>query len=109
MRATWERPFCPDSAVVLFHFANAAMLPLLGQRLSMGDDHGSSLSMSACIIVAQLVMIPVATWAGRLAGTYGRKPVFTLGFSVLPLRGCCYCSKASRRAWPMPPVTSIGR
>jgi MFS family permease len=77
-------------AAVLFHFANAAMLPLLGQRLSVGHDHGSSLYMSACIIVAQLVMIPVATWAGRLAGTHGRKPVFMLGFGILPVRGVLY-------------------
>jgi Major Facilitator Superfamily len=77
-------------AAVLFHFANAAMLPLLGQRLSVGHDHGSSLYMSACIIVAQLVMIPVATWAERLAVTYGRKPVFMLGFGVLPVRGVRY-------------------
>lgn len=77
-------------AAVLFHFGNAAMLPLLGQRLSVGHDHSSSLYMSACIIVAQLVMIPVATWAGRLAGTHGRKPVFMLGFGVLPVRGMLY-------------------
>jgi MFS family permease len=77
-------------AAVLFHFANAAMLPLLGQRLSVGHDHGSPLYMSACIIVAQLVMIPVAMWAGRLAAVYGRKPVFLLGFGVLPVRGLLY-------------------
>jgi MFS family permease len=77
-------------AAVLFHFANAAMLPLLGQRLSVGHDHGSSLYMSACIIVAQLVMIPVAAWVGRLADTHGRKPVFMLGFGVLPVRGMLY-------------------
>jgi MFS family permease len=35
-------------------------------------------------------MIPVATWAGRLAVTYGRKPVFMLGFGVLPGRGVLY-------------------
>ena len=45
-------------ACVLFHFANAAMLPLLGQRLAQGISSGaSSAYMSACIIVAQLVMI----------------------------------------------------
>jgi MFS family permease len=48
-------------AAVLFHFANAAMLPLVGELLSTGHDQGSSFYMSACIIVAQLVMIPVAT------------------------------------------------
>jgi MFS family permease len=77
-------------AAVLFHFANAAMLPLVGELLSTGHDQGSSLYMSACIIVAQLVMIPVATWAGRAAGARGRKPVLLLGFLVLPVRGVLY-------------------
>jgi len=77
-------------AAVLFHFANAAMLPLVGELLSTGHDQGSSLYMSACIIVAQLIMIPVATWAGRVAGARGRKPVFLLGFLVLPVRGVLY-------------------
>jgi MFS family permease len=66
------------------------MLPLLGELLSTGHDHGSSLYMSACIIVAQLVMIPVVTWAGRVAGARGRKPVLLLGFLVLPVRGVLY-------------------
>ncbi|MGZ8422792.1 MAG: MFS transporter, partial [Nitrospira sp.] len=47
-------------SVTLFHFANAAMLPLAGQFLSQGKATGASLYMSACIIAAQLVMIPVA-------------------------------------------------
>ena len=53
-------------AVTLFHFANAAMLPLAGQLLSEGKATGASLYMSACIIAAQLVMIPVAALAGIL-------------------------------------------
>jgi MFS family permease len=40
--------------------------------------------------VAQCVMIPVALWAGRAANTHGRKPVFMLGFCVLPVRGLLY-------------------
>ena len=50
--------------VTLFHFANAAMLPLAGQLLSHDKATGASLYMSACIIAAQLVMIPVALLAG---------------------------------------------
>lgn len=77
-------------ACVLFHFANAAMLPLLGQRLAKGIDAGSSSAyMSACIIVAQLVMIPVSYWAGRLAPS-GRKRLLMIGFLVLPIRGVLY-------------------
>jgi MFS family permease len=76
-------------AVVLFHFANAAMLPLVGQRLAAGKGLDPSVYMSACIIVAQLVMIPAANLAGRLTQT-GRKPIFLLGFAVLPIRGILY-------------------
>ncbi|MDQ6733559.1 MAG: MFS transporter [Nitrospirota bacterium] len=76
--------------VTLFHFANAAMLPLAGQLLSTGKTTGASLYMSACIIAAQLVMIPVAALAGTLADRWGRKPVFLIGFAVLPIRGCLY-------------------
>ncbi len=77
-------------AVVLFHFANAAMLPLVGQRLAQGN-HGldPTVYMSACIIVAQLVMTPTASLVGRLSEG-GRKPIFLLGFAVLPIRGVLY-------------------
>ncbi|MHC5726380.1 MAG: MFS transporter, partial [Nostoc sp.] len=66
-------------AVVLFHFANAAMLPLVGQELAQGKGASDTVYMSACIIVAQLVMIPVSNLAGRFANA-ARKPIFLLGF-----------------------------
>lgn len=78
------------ASVVLFHFANAAMLPLVGELLSRGKDGASSFYMSACIIAAQCVMIPVASLTGRLAGTWGRKPLFLIGFGVLTMRGILY-------------------
>src|ERR1700742_3593648 len=78
------------ASVVLFHFANAAMLPLVGELLSKGKDGASSLYMSACIVAAQLVMIPVAILTGNLADPWGRKPLFLLGFGVLALRGLLY-------------------
>lgn len=78
-------------SAVLFHFANAAMLPLVGQKSGDGLRDGAAVVMSACIIVAQLVMIPVAMSASRLATSWGRKPVFLIGFGVLPVRGLLYC------------------
>ena len=78
-------------SAVLFHFANAAMLPLVGQKSSDGLKDGAAVVMSACIIAAQLVMIPVALAASRLAASWGRKPVFLIGFAVLPIRGLLYC------------------
>ena len=77
-------------SVVLFHFANAAMLPLVGERLSEGQPQSSPLFMSACIVVAQLVMVPVAAASGHLAGAWGRKAVFLVGFGILPVRGFLY-------------------
>ena len=76
-------------AVTLFHFANAAMLPTIGQELAQGRP-AAPMYMSACIVAAQLVMIPTALVAGRLAATWGRRPVFLIGFAVLPLRGLLY-------------------
>lgn len=38
------------------------------------------------VLVAQTVMIPVALLTGWLCGRWGRKPVFAIGFAVLPLR-----------------------
>ncbi len=78
-------------SVVLFHFANAAMLPLVGQKSSDGLKEGAAVLMSACIIAAQVVMVPVAIAASRLAVSWGRKPVFLIGFAVLPVRGLLYC------------------
>jgi MFS family permease len=78
-------------SAVLFHFANAAMLPLVGQKSSDGLKDGAAVVMSACIIAAQIVMIPVALTASRLAASWGRKPVFLIGFAILPIRGLLYC------------------
>jgi predicted MFS family arabinose efflux permease len=85
------------ASVVLFHFANAAMLPLVGQKLAAGAgvDSRAAGSMAAAIIAAQLVMIPVALAASRLAESWGRKPVFLVGFLVLPVRGVLYTLSAN--------------
>jgi MFS family permease len=76
--------------IVLFHFANAAMLPLVGQKLSLANNELGTTLMSACIVAAQIVMIPVAMLVGAKADVWGRKPIFLAGFLVLPLRGVLY-------------------
>jgi MFS family permease len=58
--------------------------------LSTGQDRLAPVVMSACIIAAQMVMVPVAYWAGIFGNSWGRKPVFLIGFAVLPLRGLLY-------------------
>ena len=66
------------------------MLPLLGEKLSQGHQEASSLFMAACIITAQVVMVPMALLVGHKADAWGRKPLFLAGFAVLPIRGMLY-------------------
>jgi predicted MFS family arabinose efflux permease len=75
---------------VMFHFANAAMLPLLGEFLAKGRGRSSMLFMSACVITTQLVVTLLASWSGRKAGTWGRKPLLLIAFGILPLRAVLY-------------------
>ncbi len=78
------------SCAVLFHFANAAMLPLLGEMLAKGHGRASMMFMSACVVTTQLVVTLLASWAGVKAGHWGRKPLLLIAFSVLPIRGVLY-------------------
>jgi len=78
------------AAITLFHFANAAMLPLLGERLARTHEQAGPLFMAACIVTAQLVMVPMSMLVGRKADTWGRKPLFLAGFAALPVRGVLY-------------------
>lgn len=77
-------------SATLFHFANAAMLPLVGQKLALVNKELGTSLMAICIIAAQAVMVPVAMLVGRYADTWGRKPIFLVGFAVLALRGFLY-------------------
>jgi len=74
----------------LFHFANAAMLPQLGEMLSHGSRASAAPFMSACIIVTQVVIMCFAPAIGRFAHLRGRKPLLMVGFGVLPLRALLY-------------------
>ncbi len=75
---------------MLFHFANAPLLPLVGQKLAQAHPAWATAMMSSCIIAAQLIMLPVALAVGRSADRFGRKPILLIGFAVLPIRALLY-------------------
>ena len=78
-------------AVVLFHFGNAAMLPMAGQVLARTHPGDATIALSACIIAAQLVMVGVAWGVGRASARgWGRKPIFLLAYALLPIRGVLF-------------------
>jgi MFS family permease len=76
--------------VMLFHLANAALLPLVGQKLAAAYPKEATAMMSACIVAAQAVMLPIALLVGRTADSWGRKPLFLAGFAILPVRAVLY-------------------
>jgi MFS family permease len=75
---------------MLFHFANAPLLPLVGQKLAQSHPAWGTAMMSSCIIAAQLIMLPVALAVGHTADRLGRKPILLIGFAVLPVRAVLY-------------------
>ncbi len=78
-------------AAVLFHFANAAMVPLVTEMLAKGRSGRTAVLYTAGYMMAsQFVFVIVAAGAGRLAGSLGRKPLFLFGFAALAVRGILY-------------------
>ena len=78
------------ACAVMFHFANAAMLPLLGEMLAKGRGRSSMLFMSACVVTTQLVIALIASWSGHKARAWGRRPLLLIAFGALPVRGVLY-------------------
>ncbi len=83
---------------LLFHLANAPLLPLVGQKLAAAHKDLATAMMSACIIAAQLIMLPIALAVGRTADRFGRKPILLVGFAVLPIRAVLY-TFSDRQRW----------
>jgi MFS family permease len=83
---------------MLFHFANAPLLPLVGQKLALANPEFATAMMSSCIVAAQLVMLPIALFVGWTADRIGRKPILLAGFAILPIRAVLY-TLSDNSAW----------
>jgi MFS family permease len=75
-------------SIFLFHLANAPILPTVA--LYVKKLGGSDNWMTATVLTAQVVMVPVALLAGRFCDSWGRKPVMAIAFWVLPVRIASY-------------------
>ena len=73
--------------LMLFHFANAAMLPLTASVVTMRSSDSAAALVAACILVPQIVVATLAPWVGREAVRSGRRPMLLLGFGALSIRG----------------------
>jgi MFS family permease len=73
-----------------FQFANASMLPLLGERLAYRNGTGASFVISALIILPQIVVAISAPSVGQLAQSWGRRPLLLIGFGALAVRALLF-------------------
>lgn len=72
-------------ALALFNLGNGGMLTLLGQKLVAADSDATAWT-ARYVMVAQLVMIPVALLAGSLADKRGRRKLLLVALAALPVR-----------------------
>ncbi len=81
--------------MLLFHLANAAMLPLLGSVVTMRSARWAPVLIAACIVVPQLVVAASSPWIGQRAQIWGRRPLLLIGFAALPIRGILFATVTS--------------
>jgi MFS family permease len=78
------------ACLFFFQFANASVLPLVGEALIYQGDSRSSLIVAALIVLPQIIVAVMAPWVGRQAKTWGRWPLLLLGLGALPIRALLF-------------------
>jgi MFS family permease len=88
----WKSPGLVVLATCLFffQFANASVLPLVGEALIYQGDSRSALIVSALIVLPQIVVAAIAPWVGRQAKNWGRRPLLIIGLGALPIRALLF-------------------
>jgi len=76
--------------ILLFQFANAAMLPLMGGMLVSRCGDWAASFIGACTVVPQLVVVAIAPLVGRAANAWGRRPLLILCFAALAARAALF-------------------
>src|SRR4029453_17955990 len=76
--------------ILLFQLANAAMLPLMGGILTLRAREWGTTLIGACIPRPQRVVAGFAPWVGRVANSWGRRPLLFLCFAALAARGVLF-------------------
>lgn len=77
---------------LMFHMANASMLPLMGSVLTMRSSEWATVLIAACIVIPQLVVALVSPWVGHHAQVWGRRPFLLAAFAALPVRAVLFAT-----------------
>ncbi len=81
--------------VVLFHAANAALLPLASGLMARRAGGIADLVVSGAIVLPQAIVALISPGVGRLADTRGIRLVLALGFAAVPARAVLLAAAAS--------------
>ena len=83
--------FILAGCVLMFHLANAAMLPLMGSVLTTrSSGEWATILIAICIVVPQLIVALISPWVGHNAQVFGRRPFLIVAFGALALRGTLF-------------------
>jgi MFS family permease len=78
------------AGMMLFQFANAAMLPLMAGVVTTRSSQWAPVLIAACIIVPQAIVALMSPSVGRKAQQWGRRPLLLLAFASLAIRGLLF-------------------
>ena len=72
--------------IALFHFGNAALLPLASAHLAQSFGAATNLAVAGAVLVPQAIVALISPAVGRAADLRGPRIVLALGFAAVPLR-----------------------
>lgn len=79
--------FVTGLTLLLFHLANAALLPMLSMRVaSTAGAINPGLYAAATVVISQLVMVPVAVYVSGGVEKFGYRRLIMVALLILPLR-----------------------
>ena len=76
--------------VLLFHLANAAMLPLMASALTLRSSESSAGLIAIAMVVPQIIVAVLSPFVGRKSEVWGRRPLLIMGFAALMIRGVLF-------------------
>jgi MFS family permease len=79
-------------AIVLFQLSNAPMLPIMAGSLTTRAPQWATVVISICILAPQFVVALIAPWVGRMAQSWGRRPLLMVCFVPLCVRSAVFAA-----------------
>jgi len=78
------------ACLVLFHFSNASLLPLVSENLALSKLALSPLFLAGLIVAPQIVVAVLAPWIGYWSELWGRKRLLLVGFGTEAARALLF-------------------